>query len=902
MTDEGNSTGDSGTLAGGSFLERLLDAIRRAHELFLTTSDAQPVYSFLLNALVTLTESEYGFLDEVDQADEGNIFKRSLALSDICWDGSSRELYQELVSRNRVFPERDNLAWQPVKTRKPVIVNRDLGAARQSGLPSGHPQLSSFMGLPLLFGGELVGVAGIANRPVGYDEGMAQQLAPFLSTCASIIQATRQRENQARQSERIETHGQTVTALLNVLPESCFLLDTAGTILGGNETLATRLSTTLSEIIGRKASEVVPPATWLSRKARIDEAIATGKVVEWEDERAGIFFEHRVVPIRNSEGVVDRVAAFSSDISKAKAAQKALQESETRVRAKLDAILLPNGDMGELDLADILNIAPIQAIMDDVHRLTGIAAAIIDLKGKVLVATGWQDICTEFHRAHPETLLNCHESDTVLSLHVPPGTYRAYKCRNNMWDVSTPIVVAGRHMGNLFLGQFFYENEEPDIELFKAQAKRYGFDEADYLAALARVPRYSPEKVATVMSIYARMGTLISTLSFNNLQLARTLETHKRTEEELRRANAFLDSIIENIPLMVFMKEAEQLRFVRFNKSGEELLGHSREALLGKNDYDFFPKDQAEFFIEKDRQVLRDKTLLDIPEEPISSKDKGGRFLHTLKVPVLGANGESEYLLGISEDITERKLTLAALQESEARHKALAQENAELLAQSRRDAESTSILLHEVNHRVKNNMMAVIGLLYAQRRFIAPDLRADFQVAMTDLAGRVETLAMVHGMLSASKWGPLPLSRLFSEICQAASKLVPYGKGMTFSFVGQDVRFPAQSINSLALLLFELATNSTKHGLRTQDAIHVELSGRCNDEGFWMRYRDNGPGFPESVIQGNQGNLGIYLVKTMARHDLRGDVAFLNDNGAVVQLHLKPGFGFECLEPPKEGA
>lgn len=902
MEKKGDIAGRKGRLEGGTFLERLLDAIRRAHELFLSSSDAQPVYAFLLDALVTLTESECGFLDEVDREESGRVFKRNLVVSDLCWESPSRELYLELIARNSVFPERVNLAWEPVRTHKPVIVNRELRGGLHSSLPAGHPELRNYMGLPLMFGGDLVGVAGIANRSGGYDEGMAQQLAPFLSTCASIIQATRQREQQAQQSQKIRVHGQTVSALLNVLPESCFLMDTQGTILGGNETLAGRLGTTLADVVGRKAQEVIPAEIWLSRKVRIDEAISSGRVVEWEDERAGMFFGHRVVPIRNAEGAVDRVAAFSSDISRAKAAQKALQESETRVRAKLDAILLPNGEMGELDLADILNVAPIQAIMDDVHRLTGIAAAIIDLKGKVLVATGWQDICTEFHRAHPDALLNCQESDTMLSLNVPQGTYRAYKCRNNLWDVSTPIVVAGRHMGNLFLGQFFYENEVPDVELFKEQARKFGFDEADYLEALARVPKYSAEKVEAVMSIYARMGSLISTLSFNNLQLARTLETHKRTEEELRRANAFLDSIIENIPLMVFMKEAEQLRFVRFNRAGEELLGHSRESLLGKNDYAFFPAEQAEFFIEKDRQVLRDKTLLDIPEEPIQSKDKGERYLHTLKVPVLGANGESEYLLGISEDITERKRTLAALRESEARHKALAEENAELLAQSRRDAESTSILLHEVNHRVKNNMMAVIGLLYAQRRFIAEDLRADFQAAMTDLAGRVETLAMVHGMLSASKWGPLPLSRLFGEICQAASKLVPYGKSMTFSFVGQDVRFPAQSINSLALLLFELATNSTKHGLLTQDAIHVELSSRCDDQGFWMRYGDSGPGFPDSVIQGTRANLGIYLVRTMARHDLRGEVEFLNDNGAVVQLHLNPGFGFECLDLPREGA
>ncbi len=115
----------------------------------------------------------------------------------------------------------------------------------------------------------------------------------------------------------------------------------------------------------------------------------------------------------------------------------------------------------------------------------------------------------------------------------------------------------------------------------------------------------------------------------------------------------FLDSIVENIPNMIFVKEAAELRFVRFNRAGEALLGHAREDLIGRNDYDFFPEEQADFFTEKDRQVLAGGKLVDIPEEPIDTAH-GKRWLHTMKIPVLGADGEPEYLLVISEDITAR--------------------------------------------------------------------------------------------------------------------------------------------------------------------------------------------------------------------------------------------------------
>ena len=129
----------------------------------------------------------------------------------------------------------------------------------------------------------------------------------------------------------------------------------------------------------------------------------------------------------------------------------------------------------------------------------------------------------------------------------------------------------------------------------------------------------------------------------------------KQAEDELRRTSALLDMIVDSIPNMIFLKDARELRFVRFNQAGEDLLGYSREDLLGKSDYDFFTREQADFFTEKDREALCGRRVVDIPEEPLLTADKGTRILHTMKVPLFDANGEPEYLLGISEDITERK-------------------------------------------------------------------------------------------------------------------------------------------------------------------------------------------------------------------------------------------------------
>ena len=106
---------------------------------------------------------------------------------------------------------------------------------------------------------------------------------------------------------------------------------------------------------------------------------------------------------------------------------------------------------------------------------------------------------------------------------------------------------------------------------------------------------------------------------------------------------------------MIFIKDAKELQFTRINKAGENLLGIPKEEMLGKSDFDFFSKEQADQYIENDREVLLSKMMKDIPEELLETRDKGKLIVHTMKVPILDKNGEPEYLLGISEDITESK-------------------------------------------------------------------------------------------------------------------------------------------------------------------------------------------------------------------------------------------------------
>jgi PAS domain S-box-containing protein len=139
------------------------------------------------------------------------------------------------------------------------------------------------------------------------------------------------------------------------------------------------------------------------------------------------------------------------------------------------------------------------------------------------------------------------------------------------------------------------------------------------------------------------------------LGIVNDMSDQKQAEQELIKTNRYLETIIENIPDMLYLKDARDLNFVQINRAGEELTGFSREEMLGKNDYDFYPKEQAKFSRKKSREVLKAKSSLFIEEELIKTRYKGERILQTKKVPIINSDGKPEFLLGISEDITERK-------------------------------------------------------------------------------------------------------------------------------------------------------------------------------------------------------------------------------------------------------
>jgi PAS domain S-box-containing protein len=307
-------------------------------------------------------------------------------------------------------------------------------------------------------------------------------------------------------------------------------------------------------------------------------------------------------------------------------------------------------------LSKLIDTEKSQNLLNSFCDAVGIAAAVIDLDGEVLVESRWQKVCTDFHRVNKQTLKKCMESDTQLANELQQGKqFSIYQCRNGLTDAASPIIIEGEHVANAFVGQFFLES--PDHDFFFQQAATYGFETKKYLDSLNKVPIVMAEKLPAILNFLTTFAEMVAVMGIDRMKQIEATKALKENE-------AIFRTIVEHSNEMFYIHDTEHV-LTYASPTSENLLGYTPEEMminwtklatdnpLNQKGIRFTEKailtgeKQAPYFLEL-RKKSGELVLLEIDESPV--KDLSGKVVA---------------ILGAARDVTEQKKIQQKLLKSE---------------------------------------------------------------------------------------------------------------------------------------------------------------------------------------------------------------------------------------------
>ncbi len=182
---------------------RLLKAVQKAQQLFIQGNEKpNTIFAELLDTLLALTESEFGFLAKVVIHPQTKApYLKILSMTNIAWSEETSALYEKYREEGMEFTKLNSLYGHVIHTKQPYISNSPASDPHKHGTPHGHPPLRTFLGIPILANDALLGMIGIANAPQAYTQDTITFLEVFTDTCAVILESIRRTEEQKRNAE-----------------------------------------------------------------------------------------------------------------------------------------------------------------------------------------------------------------------------------------------------------------------------------------------------------------------------------------------------------------------------------------------------------------------------------------------------------------------------------------------------------------------------------------------------------------------------------------------------------------------------------------------------------------------------------------------------------------------------
>ncbi|MDA3843056.1 MAG: PAS domain S-box protein [Candidatus Kapabacteria bacterium] len=305
---------------------------------------------------------------------------------------------------------------------------------------------------------------------------------------------------------------------------------------------------------------------------------------------------------------------------------------------------------------ELVNIEQLQQLTDSLYNAFGILTAILTPEGKILTGSGWQKICTDFHRINPESEKDCIESDSRINEMIRRGeNYSIYKCPRGLTDSCSLVMIEGKHVANVFTGQFFSEEPTEETEAkFRKQAKKYGFDEEAYISAFRQVPVITEDKQHEIHDVLVNIAQLISSMGLTRLREIKKAKEASAAENKYRL-------MVQNSPDITMLQAPDGISTF-ISPQIEQILGYEPEELKTINIFDRIHPDDLAHTLEANQKAFKGDKIVDF-EYRVKNKYGQYKWLSHTARPLF-ADGKLESVHSNIRDITKRKQAEEEIQES----------------------------------------------------------------------------------------------------------------------------------------------------------------------------------------------------------------------------------------------
>ncbi len=693
---------------------------------------------------------------------------------------------------------------------------------------------------------------------------------PTLIGSVSLDITERKQVEQALQ----EAH-ERFTLFMNHVPGNVFINDTEGRILYLNQFQIESFQ--LDEWQGKKLEEVFPPHLAHKYRRENKRVLATGPTsfVEAVPGLDGSERIHRTTKfLIHRRGKRPLIGGVSLDISEIKQVEKALRRANRELEQRLDEVTLLNLIAPTLatvtDLPEALEItagtitrlfgayaAGIGLLNPDHTELRIFAHFVRDNHG--LRTDDLRFALAESPIAH--RVIEEGQATVIPNLHdrLHPGhAHRLMLNAEVHCLMLAPLLVQGRVIGliNIITDQPGREFTALEVQLAETIAGQVA----------------GAIQVARLFETERRLRRIAESLRQTAITLNRSLNQKTVLAQIINQ----LRQIIPYQGGGIFLREGDELVLQQGTGIANQFIG-CRISLSS-------PDPAAVVFNQKRPHLIAD-TEADPHwqewEQDLAIRSWMGAplLIERQAIGVLTADGYQP------NTYTEEELQVLQIFADQA---ALAIQNARLHEKIQRDAQTKALLLSEVKHRSGNNLAAIGGMLYTTQDYIQQaDSPPALLEVLDDLINRIDKVTEVHKMLTDSGQSSLSIPELARRIINGALQLMDPNKESWLNIeADQPVRVASEQANYLAIIFNELATNTLKHLPTGQQTVKITVRLGRQGKTAWLEYQDDGPGFPPRVLNGQQHNMGLYLLQEMVNEGLRGQLSLHNGPGAVVAIRF----------------